>query len=29
VMLAAGTMTSDLIVLVPVGSMIIVNAMNA
>jgi putative ABC transport system permease protein len=29
VMLASGTMTSDLIVLVPVGSMIIANAMNA
>jgi putative ABC transport system permease protein len=29
VMLATGTMTSDLIVLVPVGSMIIANAMNA
>src|SRR5438132_3559455 len=29
VMLASGTLTSDLIVLVPVGSMIIANAMNA
>src|SRR6478609_9180772 len=29
VMLATGTLTSDLIVLVPVGSMIIANAMNA
>jgi putative ABC transport system permease protein len=29
VMLASGTMTSDLLVLVPVGSMIIANAMNA
>jgi putative ABC transport system permease protein len=29
VMLATGTMTSDLIVLVPVGSMIIANAMNS
>ena len=29
VMLASGTVTSDLIVLVPVGSMIIANAMNA
>ena len=28
-MLATGTLTSDLIVLVPVGSMIIANAMNA